>query len=512
MKISDLKNLPSIIKELPPKKRTALLSAIVMSIAFLILSLLWSQKEDYSVLFSNISQSDAGQIIQRLKEMKIPYKVDSNNIYVPSDKVYDIRLQLASQGLPQGGGVGFELFDKTSFGTTDFVQKLNYTRALQGELARTIMSLSEVQQCRVHLAIPQKSLFSKEDESPTASVLVKLVRGRTLSQSQIHGIVHLVSSSVEGLNPKNVTIIDDTGELLTPKRDDIMGLTNTQFEYQQKYEKLLESKVIEILEPIVGKGKVRAKVAASIDFSKIEKMEERYDPDSQVIRSEQKNSEKSMPAISGGIPGVSSNVPNKPSQVGLSQEQSEKKNETINYEISKMTSHVINPSGEIKRLSVAVIVDGNYAAQQGSKEKKYVQRTEEEIKYYEELVKKAVGYTESRGDEVKVVNMPFEAEPSEETKAGIADYIPIAIKASKYLTPLLVVIFFFLFILRPLMKNLAIQKVTQQVPEMTAKVEVPESPEERKELTFSKERLIDWVEQNPMQTVNLIKTWIEEKK
>jgi flagellar M-ring protein FliF len=512
MDIADLKNLPNIIKELPSKKRTALFSAVVVSLAFLILFILWSQKEEYSVLFSNISQSDAGHIIQKLKEMKIPYKVDSNNIYVTSDKVYDIRLQLASQGLPQGGGVGFELFDKTSFGTTDFVQKLNYTRALQGELARTIMSLSEVQQCRVHLAIPQKSLFSKDDEAPTASILVKLVRGRTLSQSQIYGIVHLVSSSVEGLNPKNVTIIDDTGELLTPKRDEIMGLTNTQFEYQQRYEKLLESKVIEILEPIVGKGKVRAKVAASIDFSKIEKMEERYDPDSQVVRSEQKNSEKSMPAISGGIPGVSSNVPNKPSQIGMSQEQSEKKNETINYEISKMTSHIINPSGEIKRLSVAVIVDGNYTSSQGAKEKKYVQRTDEEIRYYEELVKKAVGYTESRGDEVKVVNMPFEIEPAEEAKASITDYIPVAIKTAKYFAPLLVAVLFFLFIIRPLMKNLAIQKVTQQVPEMTTKVEVPESLEERKELSFSKERLIEWVEHNPMQAVNLIKTWIEEKK
>jgi flagellar M-ring protein FliF len=511
MKIKDLKDIFKSINTLPPKKKTALFSALVISFAFIFLITLWSQKDDYGILFSNIPQGDAGIILQKLKEMKVPYKLDSNNIYVPTEKIYELRLQLASQGLPQGGGVGFELFDKTSFGTTDFVQKLNYTRALQGELARTIMSLSEVQQCRVHLAIPQKSLFSRGEEVPTASILVKLVRGRTLSQSQIHGIVHLVSSSVEGLNPKNVTIIDDTGELLTPRRDDITGLTNTQFEYQQKYEKLIESKVIEILEPVVGKGKVRAKVSAAIDFSKIEKMEERYDPDSQVIRSEQKNSERSVPSTSTGIPGVASNVPNRTAQVGVSNEQSEKKNETINYEISKMTSHIVNPSGEIKRLSVAVIVDGNYATQQGSKEKKYVQRTEEEIRYYEELVKKAVGYTESRGDEVKVVNMPFELEQTEQEKTTIVDYIPMAIKVAKYLAPVFLVILFFFFVLRPIMKTLAIQRVAQQV-ERSSKVEIPESPAERKELTFSKERLIEWVEQNPSQAVSLIKTWIEEKK
>lgn len=511
MNIKDLKGIFKSINTLPPRKKTALLSILVISVALIFLIVLWSQKDEYSVLFSNISQADAGTIVQKLKEMKIPYKLDSNNIYVPAEKVYDIRLQLASQGLPQGGSIGFELFDKTSFGTTDFVQKLNYTRALQGELARTIMSLSEVQQCRVHLAIPQKSLFSRGEDQPTASILVKLVRGRTLSQSQINGIVHLVSSSVEGLNPKNVTIIDDTGELLTPKRDDIMGLTNTQLEYQQKYEKLIESKVIEILEPVVGKGKVKAKVSAAIDFTKVEKMEERYDPDSQVVRSEQKNSEVSTPSISGGIPGVTSNVPNRSSQLSLTNEQSEKRNELINYEISKMTSHVINPSGEIKRLSVAVIVDGNYIVPQGAKEKKYVQRTEEEIRYYEELVKKAVGYTESRGDEIKVVNMPFELEQIETSEASIADYIPIAIKVAKYMAPVLAVILFFLFILRPMVKTLAIQKVAQQV-EHSPKIEIPESPDERKELIFSKEKLIEWVEQNPAQAVSLIKTWIEEKK
>ncbi len=508
------KNIVSAVNAWPTKKKTALFSVVAMSIAIVVLIISWSQKENYHVLYSNVSQSDGGQIVQRLKEMKVPYRADSNSISVPADKVYDIRLQLASHGLPQGGGVGFELFDKTDFGTTDFVQKLNYTRALQGELARTIMSLSEIEQCRVHLVMPQKSLFVREREVPTASVLVKLTKGRTLSQGQVQGIVHLVSSSVEGLNPKNVSIIDDSGELLTQKADDIIGLSSSQLEYQHKYEKALEAKVMDMLEPVAGKGKVKVKISANIDFSRIEKTEERFDPDSQVIRSEQKNTEKSAPVGTGGVPGVASNVPGKSSQIISTQGQSEKKNETINYEINKVTSHVISPSGEIKRLSAAVIVDGTYTAQSGSKEKKYTSRSAEEIKYYEDLVKNAIGYTSDRGDEVKVTNIPFENEPIEEMQEGIKDYLPAIMKIAKYFTPLLAMMLFFIFVLRPLVRTLAASTALQPVPEPetnSSQVQIQGELNEHEKIDFSRNRLIEWAKKNPNQAADMIKTWIEEK-
>lgn len=508
------KNIVSTVNSWPTKKKTALFSVMAMSIAIIVLIISWSQKEDYHVLYSNISQSDAGLIAQKLKEMKIPYRADSSSISVPADKVYDIRLQLASQGLPQGGGVGFELFDKTNFGTTDFIQKLNYTRALQGELARTIMSLSEIEQCRVHLAMPQKSLFAHEREAPTASVLLKLVNGRTLSQGQVQGIVHLVSSSVEGLSPKNVSIIDDRGELLTQKEGDIIGLSSSQLEYQHNYEKALETKVMDMLEPVVGKGKVKVKVSASIDFSRIEKTEERFDPDSQVIRSEQKNTEKSTPVGTGGVPGVASNIPGKSTQIMSSQGQSEKKNETINYEISKVTSHVISPSGETKRLSAAIIVDGTYTAQSGSKEKKYTPRSEEDIKYYEELVKNAIGYVADRGDEIKVINIPFESEPVDEMQEGINDYLPAIIKIAKYFTPLLAIILFFIFVLRPLIKTLAAQPALQPAPESeptSSHVQIQGELNEHEKIDFSRDKLIEWAKQNPNRASDMIKTWIQEK-
>jgi flagellar M-ring protein FliF len=364
----------------------------------------------------------------------------------------------------------------------------------------------------VHLAIPQKSLFAREREEPTASVLLKLVKGRTLSHSQVQGIVHFVSSSVEGLNPKNVSIIDDSGELLTQKADDIVGLSSSQLEYQHKYEKMLETKVMDMLEPVAGKGKVKVKVSANIDFSRIEKTEERFDPDSQVIRSEQKNTEKSAPAGTGGVPGVASNIPGRATQIISSQGQSEKKNETINYEISKVTSHVISPSGEIKRLSAAVIVDGTYAAQSGSKEKKYTPRSAEDIKYYEEIVKNAIGYIADRGDEVKVTNIPFESEPVEEIQEGIKDYLPAIIKIAKYFTPLLAMVLFFIFVLRPLMKTLATPMAPQPKPEsISSQIQIQGELNEYEKIDFSRDKLIEWAKQNPNKAADMIRTWIEEK-
>lgn len=507
--------MPDIIetfKNWPVRNKAIFFLILSLVLTALILVFSWMQRVDFQLLYSNLSEEDAGLIMQRLKEMKIPYRMSESGIVVPSDKVHELRLQLATQGLPQGGGVGFEVFDKTNFAMTDFVQKLNYRRALQGELARTIRALSEVEQCRVHISVPEKSLFAREEERPKASVLVKLKQGRRLTEGQVQGIVHLVASSVEGLDAKDVAVVDSKGQMLTSAGIDMLGLSNSQIEFQRNYEKELEAKITTLLEPVVGRGKARVKVVASLDFTRVEKTEERYDPDSQVIRSEQRVTEKSLSGGSGGIPGVGSNLPNKSPSVSSSLKgQSEKKNETINYEISKITSHTVNNPGEIKRLSAVVLVDGTYSVQEGTKERKYAPRSEEDLKKIEEMVKRAIGFSQDRGDDVKVVNMPFETINEEELPAPKKDVLPVVLTVAKYAVPLIGIILLFLLIIRPLIKTLTMpsrmqpQPVTlpKTVAEIEKSMELPEAT--------PKDIVVEWAKKNPQEAAGLIKSWLEER-
>jgi flagellar M-ring protein FliF len=507
------------LRTLPMKKILALLVVIALVITAGILLMTWSQKADQQLLFANLSEEDAGAIIQKLNEQKIPYTTTGGGIMVPSDKVYEVRLQLASQGLPQGGGVGFELFDKTSFTMSDFVQKLNYRRALQGELSRTIRSLAEVEECRVHLAIPEKTLFMQKDEKPKASVLLKLRPGRRLSQSQVQGIVHLVSSSIEGLDANDVTVVNNDGDMLTAAVDENFVETGGQFEYQRNYEHDVETKVISMLEPVVGKGKVKVRVAANFDFTKTEKTEEKYDPDSQVARSEQKNTEKSTGGTSGGVPGIASNLPGRQQTAAAlpgNPAVSEKKSETINYELTKTISHVISPTGEIKKLSAVVLVDGTYAAAKGSKETKYVPRTEDEVKQFEDMVKNAVGFNADRGDQIKVVNLPFEVTPQEDMvdTPVPSRVMPTVMTASKYFVPFVGVMLLFLFVVKPLMKTLtesAPLALPQPQLSLTQAVGERQRAIPDQERSSSREQLVDWAKKNPKDASNLIKGWLEEK-
>jgi flagellar M-ring protein FliF len=506
----------------PTKKKISALILIGGTIISFLLVFSWAQRPTYQTLFSNVGEADSGMIIQKLKDMKVPYQVEGTGIMVPSDKVYELRLQLAAQGLPQGGGVGFEIFDKTNFGTSDFVQKLNFRRAIQGELSRTIQSLSEIESCRVHLAVPERSVFVEKESKPSASVMVKLKPGRTLAQNQVQGIVHLVSSSVEGLSPEEVTVIDNRGGMLTrPTQDGSANLNNNQLELQRSYEKEIESRVVNILEPITGRNRVRAKVFALLDFTKTEKTEEKFDPNGQVARSEQKNQEKSLGATPGGVPGSASNLPNKkPAAIGGTGSSTQKDSEVTNYEISKVVSRVVSPGLEMKKVSVAVVVDGSYAAAQGSKTKKYTPRTADELKRYEDLVKNAVGFSQERGDEVRVVNMPFETAPQEEMGEPSRDYWPILLSVARYAGPMVAFLLIFLFVLKPLTKQLLVPSVPagralaqmpqQSLPQPATESEkMLEAPNQPKALTMA-EDVRDWAKKNPDRAASLIKSWTEE--
>ncbi len=522
-------NIVSVVenfKARPTKNKILIIAIALLSIACIIFSFAWMQREQYQILFTNLSQEDSGLIIQKLKEKKIKYKIEGEKILVPSDKVYETRIQLAAQGVPTGGSVGFELFDKTDFGTTDFVQKLNYQRALQGELTRTIMALSEIEHARVHLVIPEKTVFIEQKTNPSASILLKLKTGKKLTENQIQGIVHLVSSSVEGLSPKDVTIVDSTGEMLTKQKDQLSALSSSQLEYQKNFEKEVELSVISILEPIVGVGKVRAKATVDIDFTKIEKTEERYDPEGQVIRSTQKIAEKSDVGGAGGVPGVNSNLPTKAVQspAFLSQGQTEKQNEIVNYEISKVVSHIISPTGIVKRQTIAVVVDGNYKMDNNKKERVYVPRSDEEIKHYEDLVKKAIGFSQERGDDVKVVNMPFSEVTFSDlpTKSTFQQYAPVIIDIfMKYVTPLLVALMVIFLVLRPLLKSLFIEKKlsddTLKANQIKDKIQASQEDKvsiskfEKKELPSPKDQLVEWAKKNPENAANFLKQLLQER-
>jgi flagellar M-ring protein FliF len=415
-----VKKLAAPYMTLPPGRRVLVGVVVVLSILGFGALIMVSNRIDYKPLFSNLSNEDTGEITKKLKEQKIPYRIaaDGKAILVPTDKVYDLRISLASEGLPQGGGVGFEIFDRKNFGMTEFVQKLNYQRALQGELSRTIMQITGVEHARVHLAIPEKSLFKDNEKQPTASIVLQMKSGRQVRESEVQGIVHLVASSVEGMDPEQVTVVDSRGKVMSRTGpSDVTGkMTSTMMETQRNYEKNLEERLQSLLEKAVGSGKSVARVSTVLNFNQVEKVEERYDPNAKVIRSEQRMEQKDGTTViaATGIPGVQSATGKAPPPAPTTAAGgASKRDETLNYEINRSSSKIIEPVGTLTKLSVAILVDGKYEAAAATKsgkagKAKYSPRSPEELQQIEALVKGAVGYNADRGDQLTVVNVPFQ--------------------------------------------------------------------------------------------------------
>ncbi|MBI3592868.1 MAG: flagellar M-ring protein FliF, partial [Nitrospirae bacterium] len=400
------------------------------------------------------------------------------------------------------------IFDKTQIGVTEFVQRLNYIRALQGELSRTIRQLSEVEQSRVHIAIPERTLFTEKEEKPTASVVLRLKPGRVLSQGQIGGIVHLVSSSVEGLPPQNVTIIDNMGNLLSKPSDGDVLADAKQREYQKSVDKDYETKLQSMMEGIVGRGKTIVRVATKIDFTQVERTEEKFDPDTIAVRSEQRSQEKSSGAVSGGIPGVLSNQPGQqPSPSSGSPSASQKQSENINYEVSRSVSKILQPRGEVKSISVAVLVDGTYKKDRNKKV--YQPRSEEELKKYEEIVKASVGFNKERGDQVIVQTMPFEA-GIEELPPEKVDYLKLLMSFLKYGVPVIVIVLLVLFVIKPLIEALkAPARALPPLAEVVPHVPVP-GEAEISEKEMLKEQIMEVVKKDPRRAAMILKEWLSE--
>jgi flagellar M-ring protein FliF len=466
-------------RKLSPVQQVALPLVFGVILIGVITLVVWSNQPDFGVLYSNLSEKDAAAIVMKLKETKIPYRLGGggHSILIPSEKIYDTRLQLATSGLPQGGGVGFEIFDRTNIGMTDFMQHLNYQRGLQGEIARTINQFAEIEKTRVHLTLPKKSLFLEDQEEARASVVLKVTQGRRLNSNQVQGIVHLVASSVEGLKPENVTVVDTEGHLLSQGEDSdpVTRLGQSQWEFRTSLERTLEKRVQTMLEKALGPNRVIVRVSADLDFKQIEETEETYDPEASVVRSEQRSEEKTKEGYPSpsGIPGVRSNVPPGQKQSESANSSTfQRSNETINYEINRRTRRVVEPTGQVKTLSVAVLLDGSYekaVGPEGSETVTYIPRTPEEMKRYESIVKKAVGYNGERGDQVEVANISFQKIGVDDEEMGDWEYVEKQRFWSglvRHGITILTLLLFFAFILRPMMRWLTRRQEEPAVQKM----------------------------------------------
>lgn len=479
---SILSKLP-FINQLKINRKMLLLIVGVIVIAISSITYLWLKDDNYGVLFSNLNDKDGGEIISQLDKLNIPYKFSSSGstILIPQNQIYNTRLRIAQQGLPKGGAIGFELLDKESFGMSQFNEQINYQRALEGELSRTIAIISSVDDARVHLAMPKPSLFVRERKFPSASVALTLLPGRALSQGQIDAIIHLISSSVPELQADKVTIIDQKGNLLTGERYRDSNVNIAQLEYSERIENLVRERVEKIIIPILGQQNVKVQVNADIDFSRQESTSEIYDPNSdasnQTIRSKQQieNSQLASSNIIGGVPGALSNQPVPTPSAPIDGESDTKdkddkqkmyhlqSNKTLNFEVNRQVIHSKIPEGRIKRLSVAVLVNYKFisadevtsANEENSEQEaveKWVKLDQEELTHIEALARQAMGFSDLRGDSLTVANLKFSDQIEDENAAivflqkhEVFDMLKVAIK---YLIYILIIWFAWRKVLR----------------------------------------------------------------
>lgn len=466
-------------RALPVGNKLASMVGAAASIAILAAAWIWSQAPDYRILFNQIPDKDGGAIIAALNQQNVPYKMaDGGAILVPAPLVHETRLKLASAGLPKGGNVGFDLIDNQKFGATQFQEQVNYQRALEGELTRSIQSLAAVQSARVHLAIPKPSIFMREQQRPTASVLLSIYAGKTLDRTQVSGIMHLVSSSLPDLPTKNVSIVDQNGTLLSPAADSAAGggLDATQLSYVQQVEQAGIKRIMEILIPLYGADNVRAQVTADIDFNHTEQTSENFKPnqnkDEAVVRSQQTSESSNGGGAAAGVPGALSNQPAAPAAAqvagtptnpaagaqGANAGGPSRRDSVTNYELDKTVRHVRNASGSIKRISAAVIL--NHRKLPGGKPGAPAASAAlpaAEITRIEALVKEAIGFSKERGDSINVANAPFslrEVEVLPEVPLWKqADTIALIKDVGKQLLIAALALYIILGVLRPLLRQ-----------------------------------------------------------
>ena len=548
-----LSQLVESFMKLPLMQKILFPLLIVGSVMGIVFVSNWASAPDYAVIYSDLSAPDSAAIVTRLKEQKVKYQIrgDGTTIAIsPPEMVHEIRLSLATDGLPKGGNIGLELFDATNLGTTTFQEKVKWMRAIQGELERTIGTIDAVQTARVHITQPERSVFSKKGSEPTASVLLKLRPGGELDKKQIKGISNLVAGSVEGLKRENVSIVDVFGNLLTTSDEDGegLGMEATRIQYQREIEKNYVQRIEQMLSKVLGAGKVIARVSTELDFSQTEKQEEIYDPSGQVIRSERTMEEGTGQSQRGGIPGVVSNLSTDPKVVAPAQggeDKSVRREALKNYEVSKAISKSTSPRGKLVRLSVAVLVDSTYNLKDGtagaSAEPKTTTAnattdtseeptiTPETISQIEAIAKSAVGFDVDRGDSISVEAIPFKKSETDYNalldSKGMQDLIfNVIFKAA----PVVFIILFFLILVKPLVKFLVtpteaevdltrllptgIAELEQELEAERGKAQLPTYEpavdlEQLEELISDNSRI---VKESPTQAALLIRYWLND--
>ena len=547
------------LARLTNQQKILLMVAIAALIALAVGASTWLKQSDYRILFSNISERDGGSIIAALEQMNVPYRFNEGGsaILIPGTRVHEVRLRLATQGLPKGGGVGFELMENQKFGISQFAEQVNYQRGLEGELARTIQSIGAVQGARVHLAIPKPTVFLREELKPSASVMVSLYPGRSLDPMQIVGIQNLVAASVPNLAVAGVTVIDQSGAMISQLKSRLMeaGLDPTQIKYVQEIEANTIKRVEDILLPILGKGNARVQIAADIDFSQSEQTAETHRPNTTPpdvsIRSQQTSETAStspsalgvpgalsnqppvpptapitQPAVPGAAPGASGQAsqPPVPGQINaagvqapisnVGQPLSTRKDSTINYEVDKTIRHTRQSIGAIKRLSAAVVINHR-------KDAKGVMKplAEAEIKQIDSLVKEAMGFNQERGDTVSVANAAFT--PVERSEVEIPlwkdpENIDLLRELLKYAAIALIAAYLIFKVIRPLLQTM-LPPPPPPAPLEVAKgqhVDIVDDEEESAPMSESQaldmriEELRVMAQQDPLAVANIIKEWM----
>ena len=550
------------LARLTNQQKILLMVAIAALIALAVGASTWLKQSDYRILFSNISERDGGSIIAALEQMNVPYRFNEGGsaILIPGTRVHEVRLRLATQGLPKGGGVGFELMENQKFGISQFAEQVNYQRGLEGELARTIQSIGAVQGARVHLAIPKPTVFLREELKPSASVMVSLYPGRSLDPMQIVGIQNLVAASVPNLAVTGVTVIDQSGAMISQLKSRLMeaGLDPTQIKYVQEIEANTIKRVEDILLPILGKGNARVQIAADIDFSQSEQTAETHRPNTTPpdvsIRSQQTSETAStspsalgvpgalsnqppvpptapitQPAVPGATPGApgQANQPPIPGQINaagvqapitnVGQPINTRKDSTINYEVDKTIRHTRQSIGVIKRLSAAVVINHR-------KDAKGVMKplAEAEIKQIDSLVKEAMGFSKERGDTVSVANAAFT--PVERSEVEIPlwkdpENIDLLRELLKYAAIALIAAYLIFKVIRPLLQTMLPPPPPPPAPLEVAKGQHIDTVDEEGgagESPMSESQLLDMrieevramAQQDPMAVANIIKEWI----
>jgi flagellar M-ring protein FliF len=521
----------SAFMRLPMRFKLAAMVGVAVAIAVIVGVSLWARQPDYAVLFSNLSDRDGGEIVATLQQQNVPYQYSEGGgaILVPSNMVHDIRLRLASQGLPKGGLVGFEVMENQKLGASQFLEQINYQRALEGELARTISTISAVKGARVHLAIPKQTAFLRDEQKPTASVLVNLQPGRTLDGAQIAGIVHLISSSVPELAPASVSVVDQEGSLISQQNDALRqtGLDPAQLKYVRDIESGYIKRIEAIVVPIVGAGNVKAQITADVDFSQTEQVAETYRPNPSpetAVRSQQVSESGAGGPNAVGVPGALTNqppapataqittppAPGTPGGAGTGNAQSAQnysRNSTVNYEVDKTVSHTRMAPGVVRRLSIALLVN----QKQEPGKPKAVPLSDAEIKQITALAKEAVGFNQQRGDTLNVTNAAFNPGDKDvlpQTPIWKDPFLLATLKdIGRYIAAIVVAWLVWTRLFRPLFRRLA-----EIRPPSPAEEEVFEESEGSRHAARNFEAKIgyarDVAKQDPKIVAGLIKEWV----